>query len=84
MILKFFKKLVPKDAAIFLPGLNLKRWFSVQILGILFALVGLCVIFDFKPIYHLISFAMRILDANWTLGRLIGAVLIIVGGFECY
>jgi len=81
MILKFFKKLVPKDAAIFLPGLNLKRWFSVQILGILFALVGLCVIFDFKPIYHLISFAMRILDANWTLGRLIGAVLIIVGAY---
>ena len=81
MILKFFKKLVPKDAAIFLPGLNLKRWFSVQILGILFALVGLCVIFDFKPIYHLISFAMRILDANWTLGRLIGAVLIIAGAY---
>ena len=81
MILKFFKKLVPKDAAIFLPGLNLKRCFSVQILGILFALVGLCVIFDFKPIYHLISFAMRILDANWTLGRLIGAVLIIVGAY---
>ena len=81
MILKFFKKLVPKDAAIFLPGLNLKRWFSVQILGIFCALVGLCVIFDFKPIYHLISFAMRILDANWTLGRLIGAVLIIVGAY---
>lgn len=81
MILKFFKKLVPKDAAIFLPGLNLKRWFSVQIIGILFALVGLCVIFDFKPIYHLISFAMRILDANWTLGRFIGAVLIIVGAY---
>ena len=58
MILKFFKKLVPKGAAIFLPGLNLKRWFSVQIIGILFALVGVCVIFDFKPIYHLISFAM--------------------------
>ena len=81
MILKFFKKLVPKNAAIFLPGLNLKRWFSVQIIGILFALVGLCVIFDFKPIYHLISFAMRILDANWTLGRLIGAVLIILGAY---
>lgn len=73
--------MVPKGAAIFLPGLNLKRWFSVQILGILFALVGLCVIFDFKPIYHLISFAMRILDANWTLARLIGAVLIILGAY---
>lgn len=81
MILKFFKKLVPKGAAIFLPGLNLKRWFSVQIIGILFALVGLCVIFDFKPIYHLISFAMRILDANWTLGRLVGAVFIIFGAY---
>ena len=81
MILKFFKKLVPKGAAIFLPGLNLKRWFSVQIIGILFALVGVCVIFDFKPIYHLISFAMRILDANWTLGRLIGAVFILLGAY---
>lgn len=81
MILKFFKKLVPKGVAIFLPGLNLKRWFSVQIIGILFALIGLCVIFDFKPIYHLISFAMRILDANWTLGRLIGAVFILVGAY---
>ncbi len=81
MILKFFKKLVPKGVAIFLPGLNLKRWFSVQIIGILFALIGLCVIFDFKPIYHLISFAMKILDANWTLGRLIGAVFILVGAY---
>lgn len=59
----------------------MKRWFSVQIIGILFALIGLCVIFDFKPIYHLISFAMRILDANWTLGRLIGAVFILVGAY---
>lgn len=81
MILKFFKKLVPKSAAIFLPGLNLKRWFSVQIIGILFALVGLCVIFDFKPIYHLISFAMRILDAHWTLGRFVGAILVILGAY---
>lgn len=81
MILKFFKKLLPKDAAIFLPGLNLKRWFSVQILGILLAIIGLCVIFDFKPIYHLISFAMRILDANWTLGRFVGAVFILLGAY---
>lgn len=81
MILKIFKKLVPKGAAIFLPGLNLKRWFSVQIIGILFALVGLCVIFDFKPIYHLISFAMRILDAHWTLGRFVGAILVILGAY---
>lgn len=81
MILKFFKKLVPKDAAIFLPGLNLKRWFSVQILGILLAIIGLCVIFDFKPIYHLISFAMRVLDANWTLARLIGVVFILLGAY---
>lgn len=81
MILKFFKKLVPKDAAIFLPGLNLKRWFSVQILGILLAIIGLCVIFDFKPIYHLISFAMRVLDANWTLARFIGVVFILLGAY---
>lgn len=81
MILKFFKKLVPKDAAIFLPGLNLKRWFSVQIFGILLAIIGLCVIFDFKPIYHLISFAMRVLDANWTLARFIGVVFILLGAY---
>ena len=80
MLVKLFKKLMPKDAVLLLPGLKVKRWFFFLILGTIIAFVGFCIILDLRPIYHLISLSSRIFDLNLTIGRLIGVVLIAVGG----
>ena len=81
MILKLLKKLVPKDAVLLLPGLNLKRWFVILITGIFMAFIGLCIIFDFRPIYHLMNFSMNVASMNLTVGRLIGLALIVAGAY---
>ena len=82
MIIKFFKKLIPKDVVWLLPGLKVKRWFFFLILGTIIAFLGLCILFDMQPLYHLISLSMRIADLkNLTIGRLIAFVLIILGDY---
>lgn len=81
MIIKLLKKLVPKDAVLLLPGLNLKRWFVILIVGIFMAFIGLCIIFDFRPIYHLMNFSMNVASMNLTVGRLVGLLLIICGAY---
>ena len=58
-----FKKLfikMPKDAGWLLPGLEVKRWFSLLILGAVIATIGLCVITDLKPVYSLINAIMNV------------------------
>ena len=81
MIIKILKKLMPKDAVWLLPGLEVKRWFFFLIVGTIIAVIGLCIIMDLKPIYHLISFAMRVAGANLTIGRIIGLVMIFAGAY---
>ena len=73
---------MPKDAVWLLPGLKVKRWFFFLILGTIIAAIGICILFDMQPVYHLISLSMRIADfKNMTLGRLIAVVLIFLGGY---
>lgn len=72
---------MPKEAVWLLPGLEVKRWFFFLILGTVISVIGLCIIMDLKPIYHLISFSMRIAGANLTIGRIIGVVLIFLGAY---
>lgn len=81
MILKILKKLMPKDAVWLLPGLEVKRWFLFLIAGTVISVIGLCIIMDLKPIYHLISFSMRIAGANLTIGRIIGVLMIFAGAY---
>ena len=61
-----FKKFVkeslkmPKEAGWLLPGLEVKRWFSLIIIGTSLAILGLCIIMNLKPIYWLVSILLRL------------------------
>ena len=51
---------IPKDAGWLLPGLEVKRWFMLLILGAIFAAIGICIIYNLRPIYYLIKMIMNI------------------------
>lgn len=79
---KFFK--LPKDAIWLVPGLEIKRWFILIILGAVIAAVGLCILFDLRPIYTLGRLVRRIVQTlppgilGWGL-MITGAALFITG-----
>ena len=68
---------IPKDAGWLLPGLEIKRWFMLIILGAVFAAIGICIIYNLRPIYYLIRLIMKI--AQMLPSEIIGWALIIVG-----
>lgn len=68
---------IPKGAGWLLPGLEVKRWFSLIIIGTTLALLGLCIVFDLKPIYWLIKVLVKI--ARIIPAEPIGIALIIIG-----
>ena len=68
---------IPKDAGWLLPGLEVKRWFMLLILGAIFAAIGICIIYNLRPIYYLIKMIMNI--AQMLPSGIIGWALIIIG-----
>ena len=68
---------IPKGAGWLLPGLEVKRWFSLIIIGTTLALLGLCIVFDLKPIYWLIKVLLKI--ARIIPAEPIGIALIVIG-----
>ncbi len=80
--MKFFNHIkVPKDAGWLLPGLQVKRWFMLIILGTMFSLLGVCIIFDMRPIY----FAVGILKyIAVTVPSELIAILLILTGAYCF
>jgi uncharacterized cofD-like protein len=68
---------IPKDAGWLLPGLEVKRWFMLLILGAIFAAIGICIIYNLRPIYYLIKMIMNI--AQMLPSGIIGWALIITG-----
>ncbi len=69
---------IPKDAGWLLPGLEVKRWFLLLIIGALMAAVGLCIIYNLKPVYTLIKMIMKI--TQMLPSEIIGWGLILLGG----
>ncbi len=74
---KLFLK-IPKDAGWLLPGLEIKRWFLLLIIGALSAAVGLCIIYNLKPVYSLIKMIMKL--TQMLPSEIIGWALIVIGG----
>ena len=68
---------IPKDAGWLLPGLEVKRWFVLIITGAVMATVGLCIIYNLKPVYTLIRMIMKI--TQMLPSEIIGWALIIFG-----
>ena len=70
---------IPKDAGWLLPGLQVKRWFGLIIVGTIIALLGLCVIFNMRPVYFAVGILKYI--AVTVNQDLLGAVLVILGAY---
>ena len=54
--MKIFKRKVkiPKDAIWLVPGLKIKRWFALIIIGSVLAALGLTFLFKLEPIYFIV------------------------------
>ena len=68
---------MPKDAIWLVPGLQVKRWFALIILGAVLATMGLTFVFRLEPLYFFVSSTkefIRIIPAE-----LVGLILILVG-----
>ena len=59
--MKIFKTRVkmPKGTLWLIPGLKLKRWFALIILGSVLAAIGTAMLFKLEPIYFLIKYAKK-------------------------
>ncbi len=51
---------MPKDAIWLVPGLKIKRWFALIVLGSVLAAIGITLLFKLEPIYFIISTARKI------------------------
>lgn len=70
---------IPKDAGWLLPGLEVKRWFLLLITGAILATIGLCIIYNLRPVYSLINMIMKI--TQMLPSEIIGWSLIVFGAF---
>lgn len=68
---------IPKDAGWLLPGLEIKRWFLLIIAGTVLATIGLCIIYNLRPIISLFNMIMKITQI--LPPEIIGWIFIIVG-----
>lgn len=68
---------MPKDAGWLLPGLEVKRWFLMIIVGTILSAIGLCIVLDLRPIYFLMNMVMQI--AQTVPSEIIGAIFILFG-----
>ena len=74
-----YKIRMPKDAGWLLPGLQVKRWFGLIIVGTVVALLGLCVLFNMKPVYFAVGILKYI--AVTVNQELLGGVLLLAGAY---
>ena len=51
---------MPKQAGWLIPGLQVKRWFSLIFVGCCFMTVGVLILFDIKPIYYTMQFISKV------------------------
>ncbi len=60
--MKIFEKRVrlPKDAILLIPGLRVKRWFALSVLGSTVAAIGVTFLFKLEPLYYIVKLAKEI------------------------
>ncbi len=77
---KIFNRVkMPKDAGWLLPGLQIKRWFILIILGTLFSLFGFAVLFNLRPMYFIMGMIKYV--ATTVHHELIAILLISIGAY---
>ena len=68
---------IPKDAIWLVPGLEIKRWFLLIITGAIIVAIGICTLFDLRPIYSLGNMVRAVIQTLPPL--LLGWGLIVIG-----
>lgn len=59
--MKDFKNIkMPKDAGWLIPGLQIKRWFALILLGTILMTLGVLIIVDVRPIFYLMEFVKKV------------------------
>lgn len=48
--------LLPKEAGWLIPGLQVKRWFALILLGAILMTIGVLILIDIKPIFYMMEF----------------------------
>ena len=77
--MKMFNKKVkmPKDAIWLVPGLRIKRWFALSIIGSTLAVVGATFLFKLEPLYYIVKTAKELFHV--VPPEPVGALFIFVG-----
>lgn len=77
--MKIFKTRVkmPKGTLWLVPGLKLKRWFALIVLGSVLAAIGVTLLFKLEPIYFLVKYAKQLFHT--VQPEVAGLVMIFVG-----
>ena len=73
---------MPKDAGWLIPGLQVKRWFALILLGTILITVGILILTDIKPIYYTMEFIRQI--ANKVSTEWIALGLCILGALAFF
>lgn len=68
---------MPKGTLWLVPGLKLKRWFALIILGSVVAAIGVALLFQLQPIYFLVKYAKKMFHTIQP--EIAGIVLIVLG-----
>ena len=77
--MKIFDKKVkmPKSAIWLVPGLRVKRWFALIIMGSVLAAIGVTFVFKLAPLYYMVQAAKEIVE--FVSAGFVGSFLIGVG-----
>ena len=82
--MKIFDKKVrmPKDAIWLVPGLRVKRWFALSIMGSVLAAIGVTFVFKLEPLDYIVKFAKELFhvvppEPVGFFGIAVGAVLFV-------
>ena len=51
---------MPKDAIWLVPGLKVKRWFALSVIGSVLAAIGVTFVFRLEPLYYIVSTAKEL------------------------
>ncbi len=68
---------MPKGTLWLVPGLKLKRWFAIIILGSVLAAIGVTLLFKLEPIYFLVKYARKLF--HMVQPEIAGIILIVIG-----
>lgn len=59
---------IPRDAGWLIPGLQVKRWFALILLGTILMTIGILILIDIRPIFYIMEFIRhiaRIVSTEW-------------------